>query len=1280
MKENSISSLEGQAVNRTAGAARLLQAIATNMPGIVFTLDREGMFTLFEGQSVATLGLQAGQLVGLSALEVYRDQPELLERVRRALGGERFTAEISIHRAPPVVFQTAYTPLYDSDTDEFTGILGISNDITARKQAEEGLRAAVQRQQEILDTSPTAMMITRLDGMVIYANEQMARLLRADLKTVIGGKAPNFYANPAERAAVLDKIRQAGFLQDYEMEAVRMDGEHAWASLSVRLFKFAGETAFLSSMIDITARRQVEQEVAASEQRLRTFVANQPGVVFILDEEGRFTLSEGRGLATLGLQPGQVVGLSAFNVYQDSPEICANIRRALAGESLTGMVQVGGLIYDSWYSPLTDSQGRVNGVIGGATDVTERLQAIRQVEDSLAETRARLKVSQALAGAQTEEAVLDGMLQAADLYPQARILIYTAEGDPLTFTLRRDNPFQSGIPPLVPVGTRFAASQFGLVRLLAPDKPYTSANLMTDSHVDAAFRAMGERTGTRAFAAIPIALGGEWIGLITASAKEEGYFDERKIRLYQALAEQSAFALRDARLQEAMRASQQRLALLVEQTPLGVIEWNTNFEVVSWNAAAEKIFGYTRQEALGRHAAGLIVPAAARPLIDPVWRDLLAQKGGGRNTNQNMTKDGRMISCEWYNTPLVGADGKVFGVASVIQDITERLQAEAERKKLEEENLTLLARRGLQVRLSTQVAQDIAAASSLKDLYQRVVTQVQEQFIYYHVQLLRYDAGQNALVLATGYGETGAKMLAAGHRMPMGVGLIGLAGAQGQTVLRPRLQNDPDWRPNPLLPATRGEIAVPIKLGGRLLGVLDVQSSEVDSLTQDDQLLLEGLCGQIAIAIENTRLREEMQSRLEELNLLYRSASRQGWQTIYGEGESGTENRSGKWEVGSEEWKRGGGAERRGGEVGRGQNLALVYENEAAEATPGLWNAAISAAMQENRLSRSEQGQIAAPLAGRGGDVFGAIGVYENPQHPFSLEDLDLIEQVSQQAALALESARLFAQTQISLAQTEEQARRLRQLNDLASALSAAADSKEAINIVGSQLLEILQGDQAAVALLLPSPSPTIPPGTLEVQRMRSGEQKSTGGTDHRLPVDGSALGECIRRRQLLTLPQETGIAALPDVQALAEEGMQSLMIAPLLAGGQTIGALLIASRAANAYQQTAKDLFAQVAALTSSVIESRRLLEDVQERAQRERLLREVTTKVRASVDAQTILRTAVRELGVALGRETFIRLGDARQSSAAAQSAERDSTQHRGDTDHRGDDHRGGERNEHA
>ncbi|MEB3283604.1 MAG: PAS domain S-box protein [Lyngbya sp.] len=135
-------------------------------------------------------------------------------------------------------------------------------------------------------------------------------------------------------------------------------------------------------------------------------------------------------------------------------------------------------------------------------------------------------------------------------------------------------------------------------------------------------------------------------------------------------------------IEEQLRVSQQRLSLLVQQTPLAVIEWNSEFEVTAWNRSAERIFGYTASEAMGRNLQFLI-PEVDRPQVKSVVSDLLTQKNGSHSINQNLTKEGRLITCQWYNTPLVTAEGELVGVASMAIDITEQkhIQSELQRSQ-----------------------------------------------------------------------------------------------------------------------------------------------------------------------------------------------------------------------------------------------------------------------------------------------------------------------------------------------------------------------------------------------------------------------------------------------------------------------------------------------------------------------------------------------------------------------------------------------------------------------
>lgn len=148
------------------------------------------------------------------------------------------------------------------------------------------------------------------------------------------------------------------------------------------------------------------------------------------------------------------------------------------------------------------------------------------------------------------------------------------------------------------------------------------------------------------------------------------------VRLNRSTADNIRLRLETEQQARAQRAASQRLALHMQHTPLAAIEWNTDFEVTAWNPAAEQMFGYSAAEALGRNGVELLVPEHERDAVRAVWRALMLGRGGQRSTNENLTRDGRTLLCEWYNTPLMDEAGQIVGIASLGQDVTERLRIE----------------------------------------------------------------------------------------------------------------------------------------------------------------------------------------------------------------------------------------------------------------------------------------------------------------------------------------------------------------------------------------------------------------------------------------------------------------------------------------------------------------------------------------------------------------------------------------------------------------------------
>ena len=164
-----------------------------------------------------------------------------------------------------------------------------------------------------------------------------------------------------------------------------------------------------------------------------------------------------------------------------------------------------------------------------------------------------------------------------------------------------------------------------------------------------------------------------------------------------------------AKSESALMESQALMSHHLENTPLAAISWDEDFRCTQWNKAAEKIFGYSASEAIGKNGVDLLVPTQLRDEMKTQYRELIKHGTSSQKINENLTRDGRIIVCEWYNTPIYNARGETIGIASLGEDITAKREAEALIwRQANYDDLTGLANRKL---LQDRLEQEIRKAN-----------------------------------------------------------------------------------------------------------------------------------------------------------------------------------------------------------------------------------------------------------------------------------------------------------------------------------------------------------------------------------------------------------------------------------------------------------------------------------------------------------------------------------------------------------------------------------------
>ena len=328
----------------------------------------------------------------------------------------------------------------------------------------------------------------------------------------------------------------------------------------------------------------------------------------------------------------------------------------------------------------------------------------------------------------------------------------------------------------------------------------------------------------------------------------------------------------------------------------------------------------------------------------------------------------------------IGALGGAYDqMAAQLQDIIGRLeQRVADRtKELQDQSLRL--------RTSAEIARDAAASHSLSELLDRAVTLIQERFGLYHTGIFLLDKNDEYAILTASPTAAGKQMIANNHRLRVGeIGIVGKVAGTGEPRISLDTGTDAVHFNNPLLPATRSEMALPLKVENQIIGVLDVQSDQQHAFDENDVAIMQILADQLATAIERTRLLQQVEQSLSDLEQAYGQFTRESWKTL---GETGLLSKAGY----------------------RFDNVRIQPITEVSS----LGDKALQTGttlLESARNGATANNQVAIPIKLRGQTIGVVTANLKAGYSPLAVSTLEL---AIERLALSLESARLYEEARL---------------------------------------------------------------------------------------------------------------------------------------------------------------------------------------------------------------------------------------------------------------------------
>jgi PAS domain S-box-containing protein len=362
--------------------------------------------------------------------------------------------------------------------------------------------------------------------------------------------------------------------------------------------------------------------------------------------------------------------------------------------------------------------------------------------------------------------------------------------------------------------------------------------IINDTETSAAFLPNPLLPDTRSELAVPLLVANEVIGVLDVQSDELDRFGQEDVRTLTTLAGQVAVAVQNARTFDAMRAARAETERVFNLSVDLIGTAGFDGYLRELNPAWERVLGFTVEELKSKPFIEFVHPDDIAPTLETWTRQLNEGRPSISFDNRYITKSGEYRWLSWNALPVLDEQTTYF----VTRDITEQKKAEVE-----------IQRRANDLQIVADVSAIVSTILKLDDLLAAVSNLTRDRFHLYHAHIYLYDDANHTLVLRGGAGDTGRSMVAHGHKIALDhpTSIVAKAARERQGVVVDDVTLSPTFLPNPLLPDTRSEMAVPLLLGDRLLGVFDVQSDTPDRFNAQDLLVKTTLAGQIAVAVQN---------------------------------------------------------------------------------------------------------------------------------------------------------------------------------------------------------------------------------------------------------------------------------------------------------------------------------------------------------------------------------------------------------------------------------------------